>query len=93
MSVESDGRRAVLSSDTSFDVERQVVEIWRSLSTVELFALVAGASRAARALALAGLRERFPEASDRELVARLSEITLGRELARRVYPELDRLGP
>ena len=52
-----------------------------------------GATRAARALALAGLRARYPAASERELVVRFAELTLGSELARRVYPELAALDP
>lgn len=85
--------RAVLSRDTAPEVEAQLVQIWRRLSSIERAQLVAGASRAARALALAGLRARHPGASNRELVARLAALTLDRELARRVYPELDHLDP
>lgn len=86
-------RRAVLSRDTAPDIAAQQIEIWRRLSTVECAELVAGASRAARELALAGLRARYPAASDRELIARLAVLTFGPELARRVYPELDQLDP
>ncbi|MBM3778186.1 MAG: hypothetical protein FJW23_08095 [Acidimicrobiia bacterium] len=86
-------RRARLSRDTDAETEARQIETWRGLSSVEISALVAGASRAARTVALAGLRARHPLASDRELVARLAAITLGRDLARRVYPELDRLAP
>lgn len=80
-----------LSADNDFEIEARQVRIWRSLSTVEIAALVNGASRAARAFALAGLRQRHPSASERELVARLAVITLGAPLARRVYPELAQL--
>jgi hypothetical protein len=80
---------AVLSDDTTADAERHQVGIWRSLSSVERARLIAGASRAARTLAFAGLRERYPQASDDELVARFAVMTLGASLARRVYPKLD----
>ena len=85
--------RALLSLDTDGRAEARQIEIWRSLSSVERGALIDGASRAARQLALAGLRTRYPEATEPELIKRLATITLGRELACRVYPELDTLAP
>jgi hypothetical protein len=43
-----------------------------------------------RRLALAGLRERFPNASESELRRRLATLLLGPELAAKVYgPEPD----
>jgi len=84
-------RRAVLSRDTDLEAEERQVETWRKLSSIQIAALITGASRAARSLAIAGLRARHPDASDREIVVRLAALTLGRELARRAYPELDRL--
>ena len=84
-------RRAVLSRDTDPDAEARQIETWRSLSTMEIAAIVAGASSTARALEIAGLRSRHPNASDRELVVRFAALTLGRELAILAYPELDRL--
>ena len=85
--------RAILTRDTSRDAEARQVEIWQAMSTVERLALVNGASRAARVLALAGLRERYPHASDLELVARLARLTLGEALAIEVYPEFAHLDP
>ena len=67
--------RGLLSDDTSRDAERQQIAVWQSLSTVEIAALIDGASRAARTLALAGLRIRHPNASDQELVARFAEMS------------------
>jgi hypothetical protein len=84
---------ARLSRDTDRKAEERQIVAWRSLSTVEIAGLVAGASRAARTLALAGLRARYPLASDRELTVRLAAITLGPTVARRAYPELDDLEP
>ena len=69
---------AVLSRDTSGRLERLQINAWRALSSVEIAQLVARASRLSRALALAGLRERHPGASDRELVARLALLTWAR---------------
>jgi hypothetical protein len=84
---------ARLSRDTDRAAEDRQIAAWRSLSTVEIGRLVAGASRAARTLALAGLRARYPSASAHELTVRLAAVTLGPALARRAYPELDDLEP
>jgi hypothetical protein len=85
--------RGVLARDTDAAVEARQIAVWRQMSPAEIAALVAGASRAVRALALAGLRARHHAASERELVARFAALTMGRDLARRAYPELDRLDP
>ena len=83
-------RRGVLASDTSAEAEARQVRAWQAMSTAEIARLVDDLSSTARVLTLAGLRERHPAASEQELVARLAEITLGPELARRVYPILTR---
>jgi hypothetical protein len=84
-------RRGILSDDTTWEAEQRQIEIWRRMSTVEIAALIDGASRTVRALTLAGLRSRFPDASERELFLRMAAITLGTDLARKAYPEIDRL--
>lgn len=82
---------AILSRDTSEQVEQLQVEIWRRMSDLERAEVITGACRAVRAFAFAGLRARHPEASERLLVALYAELTAGPELARRAYPDL--LGP
>jgi hypothetical protein len=81
---------AVLSRDTSRDAEQMQIQAWRAMTTVEIAGLVACASRSIRALSLAGIRDRHPGDSEEMIVARYAEITLGRDLARRVYPILQR---
>ena len=81
------------SRDTNRAAEDRQIEIWRALSTVQIAQVVNSASRAVRTLALAGIRSRYPAASSRELTIRLAAITLGRDLALRVYPELEQLEP
>ena len=78
----------MLSTDTTRHAERMQLMAWRSMSTVQRAQLVAGAARTVRAIALAGLRQRHPGASESEIVARLALLTLGPSLARRVYPRL-----
>jgi hypothetical protein len=48
---------------------------------------VSALSHDAQELALAGIRMRHPEASERECPLRLAEIKIGRELTARLYPE------
>ena len=80
-------RRAILSRDTSADVERFQVEAWRRMSPLEKVELVSQATRDAMTLARAGIRQRHPGASDRERFLRLAELQLGPTLVRVVYPD------
>jgi hypothetical protein len=86
--VRSSTETAVLSRDTSREAEALQVQVWRSLSSVDLARLIGGSSRAIRSLALAGVRARQPEAPEDELVARLAASTLGPVLADRVYADI-----
>ena len=49
-------------------------------------------SRTVRDLALAGVRQRHPEASPREQLLRLALTIHGRDLATAAYPEIAELG-
>jgi hypothetical protein len=91
MSVPASNHRAILTHDTTREAEALQVQAWRGMSSVELASLIAGASRSARTLAMAGLRWRYPDASETELTERWAVLTLGVELARAVYPDVDRL--
>lgn len=91
MSVPASNERAILTRDTSREAEALQVQAWRSMSSVELASLIAGASRSARTLAMEGLRSRYPGASERELTERWAVLTLGLALARAVYSDVDRL--
>jgi len=82
-----------LADDTSPDIEARQIDGWRRMTPAEKLQLVVSLSRSTRDLALAGIRDRFPEASPREQFLRLAILTLGPELARRAYPEIDRLAP
>ena len=44
-------------------------------------------TRAANELALAGIRARYPNASERECFLRLAAIRLGEDTVRRIYPD------
>ena len=62
------------------------------MTPAEKARLVSSLTDAVYTLALAGVRQRHPHATDQEHFLRLAVITLGAELARRAYPEIDQLG-
>jgi hypothetical protein len=80
-----------LSLDTSPEVERMQVEAWRRMHATQKAAIVSGLTQAVRDIAMAGVRDRYPNAAPREQFLRLALVTLGEELARRAYPEIDAL--
>ena len=81
-----------LADDTPRDIEQRQIEGWRRMTAHEKARLIVALSQATRDMALAGIRDRHPQASPREVFLRLAILTLGRDLAGRAYPEIDRLG-
>ena len=77
-----------LSFDTSPEIERQQIEAWRRMSAAEKAAIVSGLTQAAYDLASAGVQQRYPHASSSERFLRLAIVTLGRDLARKAYPQI-----
>lgn len=77
-----------LNADTSSDVERLQIERWRHMSAAQKGAAVSGLTQAVYDLARAGVRHRYPTASPHEQFLRLAIVTLGRDLALKVYPEI-----
>jgi hypothetical protein len=75
------------AGDTSPEAMRVQLDLWRSMSPAEKATVVSGVSIAVRQLALAGIQARHPGASNRECMLRLALMTLGRELACKVYPD------
>ena len=74
----------MLSDDTSPDVEVRQVGV---AADEPADACLSETSRAVVELSLAGIRRRYPQASEREVFLRLAAIRLGVETARRVYPD------
>ena len=81
--------RRTLSRDTTPEAEAVQIEIFRRMPGARKLELVQEANRRARELALAGLRQRHPDAGPEELFRRLMDLTLGEELAEEVYGPLD----
>jgi hypothetical protein len=74
-----------LAEDTNAQTERVLIELWRQASPARKLAIVIDANRTARALALAGLRQRHPAESPARLRRRLADLWLGPELAAKAY--------
>ena len=84
--------RRALYRDTTPDAEAVQLEIWRKMSPRRKLQLMEDANRTARKMALAGLRLRHPDAGEQELFRRLMDLTLGAELAERVFGTLQEGG-
>ena len=74
-----------MNADTTPEVEAILFKLWRETPAWRKFELLDGLNRTARQLALAGLRQRHPNASKEELRRRLATLILGEELAAQVY--------
>jgi hypothetical protein len=72
-------------TDTSAEAERELVELVRRAPVWKRVALAASLCDATRALALADLRRRHPEASDEELRRRLAFRLLSEDEVKRAY--------
>jgi len=78
----------VLSSDTHPKMEALQIQLWRQASPTRKMHMLAQLNASTRMVALAGLHSRYPTANEAELRRRLADLLLGKELARKVYGEL-----
>lgn len=78
---------APLNADTDGQIERLQIDAWRRMTPAEKAAIVTGLTEAAISLALAGIRDRYPDATPREQFLRLAIVTLGSDLACKAYPD------
>lgn len=74
-----------LSADTDPEIERRQLEIYRNMSAGQKIQLVDQLWVTARTLGMAGLRQRYPEAGEQELLYRWAALVYGEDLARRAY--------
>ena len=73
------------SRDTSEQADRVQFEIWSRMSVEQKAQLLTALTRDVQRLAFAGMRARYPEATDDEIWLRLAVQRLGRETVRKVY--------
>jgi hypothetical protein len=71
--------------DTTPEAEAVLFKLWRETPGWRKLEMMEGLNRAARQLALIGLRQRFPDISPEDLQRHLAAMALGEELATRVY--------
>jgi hypothetical protein len=81
----NDDQRATLSADTSPEAERLQVRGLRQMPPWRKLALVGEMNQTVRALALAGLRQRYPADAPAVRRRRMPDLLLGPELAARAY--------
>jgi hypothetical protein len=77
-----------LYSDTHPKMEALQIRLWRQASPTQKMNMLAQLNASARTLALAGLRSRFPNASEDELRYKMAVLLLGEELAGKAYGDL-----
>jgi hypothetical protein len=76
-------------SDTHPKMEALQIQLLRQVPPWRKMEMLVSLNAAARELALAGLRRRYPNASDAWLRRRLADILLSEDLAKKVYGELE----
>jgi hypothetical protein len=78
-------------SDTHPHMEELQVRLLREVPPWRKMEMLVSLNSAARELAMAGLRRRYPDAGPEEIRRRLADLLLGEELAMKVYgkPEYD----
>ncbi|MEW6717981.1 MAG: hypothetical protein AB1345_10825 [Chloroflexota bacterium] len=77
-----------LHPDTHPKMEALQIQLLREAPTWRKLEMLAQLNASVRLLALNGLRQRYPSASEGELHRRLAGLLLGEELACKVYGEL-----
>jgi hypothetical protein len=80
----------VLFADTDAQTEAVLINLLRQASPARKLIMVGELNTTVRILALAGLRQRFPAASNAELQRRLADLLLGADLANQAYGPLTR---
>ena len=84
---DASSQQAILSLDTTADIERMQIEAWRKMTPLEKVGVVRGMAVVAETLAFAGIRQRHPGASDRECFIRFAAIKLGPALTCAIYAD------
>lgn len=82
-----------LPFDTATEAEEILITLLRQAPDWRKFHMVGELNATVRLLALAGIRQRHPDASDAEVRRHLAELLLGGELAATVYGDWDEFRP
>lgn len=73
------------SSDTHPEIERRLIEAYRTMTPSQKLSRVVEMTRAVQQMALARLRSTYPGASDRELTLHLASLWIDRETMIRAF--------
>ncbi len=76
---------SALFPDTHPKMEAVQIELIRRMPSWKKIAVVEGLNETIKALAVSGIKERHPNATQQEIRRMLAELMLGAELARKVY--------
>lgn len=77
--------RRMNKSDTSPEAQKVLIELYRKMPPEEKFRRVFDAYQTGRMLAMAGLRERYPDAGENRIWHLWAKQHLGDELYEKVY--------
>ena len=77
-----------MNLDTTPETEKALFTFWRQAPAWQKWESMLSLNQMARRLALAGLRSRYPKASEDELRRLLADLILGPETAEDVYGPL-----
>ena len=72
-------------TDTHPEIEALQIELLRTAPPWRKMEMLAALNSSARSLALAGLRQRHPQADEAQLRRLLADLMLGPDLARKMY--------
>lgn len=75
-------------TDTAREAQIVLTNKLRSMTANQKLDLALAMSRTVRDLAVAGIRQRHPQASHREVLLRLAIVQHGRPLAMAAYPDI-----
>jgi hypothetical protein len=70
-------------------MEALQIQLWRQASPTRKMQMLSQLNASVRLVALAGLRSRHPKASEGELRRKLADMLLGKELASKVYGDMN----
>ncbi len=72
-------------TDTSAEAEAILIDLLRNTPPWRKFKMVGDLNATVKLFAIAGIRQRHPDASEEEVRRHLADILLGEELAAKVY--------
>jgi hypothetical protein len=75
----------VTLTDTHPEAERILIRLLREVPVWRKLQMMGDLNRTANQLALEGLRDKYPQATDSELKRHLADLLLGPELAQKAY--------